>query len=274
MINRSIKTIFAVCRLIRLYSPTGWILLGLPGSWLLLQNHVPLRVWVLWWGGAFLARSVGCVINDWLDRDIDRHVQRTQDRPFACGALGYPAFIILTGILGSLALSVAYLINYRVLIACFYITPWICLYPLAKRWLIIPQIFLAPVFAYSVIVAQIIAPHQDGHLWYLATCFWILGYDTAYAISDQKDDIKLGIYSAPLTLKKYTHAFIMFCYAYFIASILYLLPPQNAAQGLVSILLCTILSAQVLFLNMFTAQKAFHSNILVGLCVSLRIMLR
>jgi len=269
MKNTPYKLLQETLILIRFYKPTGWILLGLPGSWLLIQHPISLHIWFLWWLGAFIARSGGCIINDWLDRDIDKHVTRTRHRPFARGTLGSTHFLSLMSLCGLLGLGIAYSLGMAVLYSILWIIPWIILYPTAKRWLKVPQLFLAPVFAYSIIVANILAPNPQWILWYAASCIWIIGFDTTYALSDQEDDKLLHIYSAPLAFGRYTPWVIGICYILFLSYILYLLPPYTVGQhvgiAMISILLCS----QIYLSSRTDPQYLFHSNIAVGLIIAL-----
>lgn len=267
------KYIQAVVSLIRLRSPTGWILLGLPGTWLLLKKPLPLSIWFLWWTGSFLARSTGCIINDWLDRDIDRHVKRTQSRPFANGTLGIKSFIILFATTGCMAITIAYALNPDVFLYSLLIAPWITLYPTAKRWLSVPQLFLAPVFAYSIIIANLIAPTPHVLVYYLGTCAWIIGYDTIYALSDLEDDLLLDIHSAPKTLGKHTLLSVAVCYALFALCITSQLALQNYLTKSIYALFIILLSRQVTRAHIDPPQSLFKKNIIIGALLSLIVML-
>lgn len=261
-----------VATLIRFKNPIGWVLVGLPGSWLLIQHPTSITTWILWWAGAFFARSAGCIINDWCDRDIDKHVDRTKHRPFTTGKLTRKDLFCLLTIFGSISLIIAALIGKDILLRSLFIIPWITLYPTAKRWLSIPQLFLAPVFAYSIIVANMISPHPHAALWYIASCAWIMGFDTIYAVSDIQDDQRLHINSAPKTLGKATPLFVSLCYLTFISIVTLLTPPSSMLQWICYGAFALLLSLQVM--NMYQSPiKLFKQNAIIGLLVGVLNML-
>ena len=268
------KTLKSFTTLIRLGHPIGWILAGMPGAWLLLGSEMPLSFWALWWAGAFFARSAGCILNDWCDQDIDRKVSRTRHRSFANGALGQKSFLLLLLFFGGMALSIAYTLGTEVFQQSLIIAPWIALYPTAKRWLSIPQQFLSPVFAYSIIIANTIVPNAQVGLWYMGTCAWILGYDTIYALSDIEDDTQLAVYSAPKTLKQYTQLFVALNYLFFIIIVILLRTPNTYLQYITSVGYITLLVSQVTSIHQATPQKLFKRNALVGSLIGLLTLLQ
>lgn len=260
-------TLASLASLIRLKNPTGWILAGLPGSWLLTENHMPYSFWILWWSGAFFARTAGCIVNDWCDQDIDKLVERTRLRPFAQENASRPLFLIMLFVFGSTALSMAYMLGKETLSLAYFIAPWILLYPSAKRWLPIPQLFLAPVFASSILMAHAITPNSHTTLWYIGTCAWILGYDTIYALSDLKDDQELPIFSAPKTLGRSTTLFVTACYSVFIVTVLVLRPPSSFLQwGVYSAFILSLLS-QPMRISHAPSLQLFKQNLLAGALV-------
>jgi 4-hydroxybenzoate polyprenyltransferase len=174
-------------------------------------------------------------------------------------------------VLGVLGLGIAFLLQFDVLLACVAIIPWIMLYPLAKRWLIIPQLFLAPVFAYSVIVANTLLPHPDYLLWYAASCLWILGFDSAYALSDKADDARLRIHSAPLALGRYLHAFIALTFIGFAAILVQLIPIKTTLSQVLGLLVITLLSWEVIALKPSNSQIVFYANVVVGILIALMV---
>lgn len=258
----------------RLHTPTGWLLLGLPGSWLLLTQKHSVLFWCAWWLGSLCARSAGCIINDWCDQDIDRHVTRTQHRPLALGILGTPylcAALIACALIGYGAAW--YLGGATMIYGASACIPWIMLYPLAKRILIIPQLFLAPVFASSVWMAHLLVPTPHAWLWYTASLLWILGYDTVYALADLEDDLKLPIHSAPKTLKHHTLSMVLACYFGFLSLIYVLLPPTNMASSTLYLSLVFLFLMQFYWISKKKPLTAFRSNLWVGLGVACLVMI-
>ena len=162
-----------------------------------------------------MTRSAGCLINDLLDRHFDAQVARTKDRPLAAGqiqarqACGLLALLMLGGL--GLLLQLSYL---SILIGLLAV-PLIGLYPLAKRWLPLPQAWLAVVFNLGVLMAGAEVEGQISiscvGLYLMALC-WTLAYDTIYACCDLTDDQRLGLHSAARLLGDWVKRFIGLCY--------------------------------------------------------------
>ncbi len=204
--------------LLRLHRPAGIWLLLLPPLWalILLSPAWPsLRLIGIFCLGAVMTRSAGCLINDLLDRHFDAQVARTKDRPLAAGqiqarqACGLLALLMLGGL--GLLLQLSYL---SILIGLLAV-PLIGLYPLAKRWLPLPQAWLAVVFNLGVLMAGAEVEGQISiscvGLYLMALC-WTLAYDTIYACCDLADDQRLGLHSAARLLGHWVKRFIGLCY--------------------------------------------------------------
>lgn len=205
-------------RLLRLHRPSGIWLLLLPPLWalILLSPAWPsLRLIGIFCLGAVITRSAGCLINDLLDRRFDAQVARTKDRPLAAGqirvrqACGLLALLMIAGL--GLLLQLSHL---SILIGLLAV-PLIGLYPLAKRWLPLPQAWLAVVFNLGVLMAGAEVEGQISvscwRLYLMALC-WTLAYDTIYACCDLADDQRLGLHSAARLLGAWVKPFIGFCY--------------------------------------------------------------
>ncbi|MGK7865636.1 4-hydroxybenzoate octaprenyltransferase [Falsiroseomonas sp. E2-1-a20] len=200
--------------------PIGAWLLLLPGFWAF-AIAAPgwaegLRLAALFTIGAFAMRAAGCVVNDLWDRDLDRQVERTRDRPLAAGtvtpfrALVFLAALCLVGLLVLVQLPLAAIyvgLGSLLLIA---------LYPLAKRVTDWPQAVLGLVFSWAAPTGYAAATGGLDAvamaLW-AAGFFWIFGYDTIYAHQDRGDDAEVGIRSSALTLGERTKPFLVACYA-------------------------------------------------------------
>jgi len=192
----------AYWELMRFHRPIGTLLLLWPTLWALFlaaHGRPALSILSIFVIGVVVMRALGCVINDYFDRDIDREVMRTRDRPLASGRISTRSALITAGILSFVAL----------LLWCF-LTPiaqaWsfaalglAFIYPLMKRFFILPQMILGLAFAFGIPLAFVETQGQIpkiAWLLYLATGCWIFAYDTVYALSDLPDDSRLGVYSS------------------------------------------------------------------------------
>ena len=195
-------------QILRLDRPAGYWLLLLP-AWYALFIASPEFGWqtvwllLLFFIGAVALRGAGCVINDLWDRDLDRRVTRTADRPLASGALsGRRALALIFGLI-LVGVLVLLFLPWRVWGWAVLSLPLIALYPLAKRYIPTPQAALALTFSWGAILGWLaVQPHFTmATLWlYLGTFAWILYYDTIYACQDRVDDARLGLNSMPLFL--------------------------------------------------------------------------
>jgi len=192
--------------LMRLDKPVGTLLLLWPtlsAFYVLTEgepNNILLVVFVL---GTLLMRSAGCVINDFFDKDFDGKVERTRERPLVIGVVSSKEALLL---FFTLITTSAYLLTWTnkmtFLVACF----GACLtvfYPLTKRFFFFPQIFLGFAFSWGIIMvsaAELSTINLTAILMFLGCFFWILAYDTIYAMCDMEDDVSLGINSSAIAL--------------------------------------------------------------------------
>ena len=210
--------ILSFINLLRLNRPIGIFLLLWPTLWALWlsSNGVPdLRILVIFILGVILTRSLGCAVNDLIDRNIDSKVARTKNRPLATGQISVNEVLCLITILGILALYLVFQLNtYAIKIACIALL-FIFLYPFTKRFLPIPQVFLGITFGFSILMVFASIQSQitfDAWLLFAANAFWVLAYDSHYGIVDSIDDKKIKVMSAPLTFGKSTMKIIGSCY--------------------------------------------------------------
>jgi len=194
----------ALADLIRLRKQTGSFLLLFPTVWALVlagEGHPPPFLTAIFVAGVFVMRSAGVVINDWWDRDLDRLVRRTRERPLASGLLHPRAaigvFVALTGIAAALVSQLNPLTMALAPIALLLAL----LYPLAKRVLPIPQAVLGIAFGWGAVMAWAAVRNEIG--WpalgvFSATVCWAVGYDTIYALQDIADDRRIGVRSAAI----------------------------------------------------------------------------
>jgi 4-hydroxybenzoate polyprenyltransferase len=190
----------------RLHSLTGlWLVLfpSLSGI-LLASTSLPWQTFfllILFTIGAFLMRPAGCIINDIFDREIDVHVERTKYRPLASGALNVKQALVLLSLLLSIALVILLLTNKTTLILGIISMCMIAIYPLFKRYVWWPQLFLGFTFNMGLLMGSAVIKNQitiESILFYAGCIFWTLSYDTIYAHQDKKDDEKLGMKSTAL----------------------------------------------------------------------------
>lgn len=212
-------------QLTRLTRPIGIWVLWWPTSWALwvaTQGHFN-HMWILFFSGTVLMRSAGCIWNDYSDQDIDPLVARTAKRPLATKAMQPKLALTYLGLLLGLALIIALQLNRSAQLLAMVAAALTALYPLTKRFFPVPQAFLGMAFAMAVPIA--FAAHDalldPACVWLtLAAFLWPLAYDSIYAMSDQADDVKLGVYSAPITLGASTLKLVYGCHALFIITLL------------------------------------------------------
>lgn len=193
----------------RLDRPIGWWLLLLPSWWIILASattmFAALYMMALFLIGAVTMRAAGCVINDLIDRDIDKHVARTAARPIASGEISlFNAFCLLS-ILGLIGLAVLLQLPFKAWIMGILSLPFIAAYPLFKRFTYWPQAMLGLTFSWGVPLGYVAItdswPDFTIFIIYLGSVFWVIGYDTIYAIQDMKDDEISGVKSSALAMK-------------------------------------------------------------------------
>ena len=152
--------------------------------------------------GTFLMRSAGCVINDYFDRDFDGKVERTKNRPMITGEIrpveALSLFTLLILLSASLLFFMNLLTTYMAMVGLALAT----IYPLSKRFFSVPQIFLGLAFSWGIIMVSAAETNNINNislLLFFSCFFWIIAYDTAYALCDKKDDLNLGINSSAIT---------------------------------------------------------------------------
>ncbi|MFM2408324.1 MAG: hypothetical protein RL358_1066 [Pseudomonadota bacterium] len=206
-------------QLTRLHKPIGILLLLWPtlwAIWLASNGHPSLLILVIFTLGTLLMRSAGCVINDYADRDIDKHVKRTQNRPITSGRVSSrEALTLAAGLAGAAGLLILPLNQLTLWLAI----PAVFLaasYPYTKRFFAIPQAYLGIAFGFGIpmsYAATLDTVPLVAWVLLLANVLWAIAYDTEYAMVDRDDDIHLGIHSSALFLGKYDVLAVMCCYA-------------------------------------------------------------
>jgi 4-hydroxybenzoate polyprenyltransferase len=214
--------------LTRLNKPTGFMLLFWPCSWGLayaysLEQNLNqfLYFLLLFFLGSVLMRSAGCIVNDIIDRDIDRQVQRTKNRALACNLISVNLALVYTAILCSLAFLILIQFNTLTIILGFVSMILAFSYPFMKRITYWPQLFLGLTFNWGIVMAWTSINNgvsTEIILLYISAIFWTLGYDTIYGTQDIVDDEIIGIKSTSIKFKNNIKLFVSFCY--FISSAL------------------------------------------------------
>ena len=207
-------------KLMRLDKPIGILLLLWPTLWALWLSADGRPEWMVVWVfvlGTVLMRSAGCVINDYADRDFDRHVERTRERPLTAGRVTTREALALFATL-CLASFALVLVLGRPLVIWLSI-PAVFLaasYPFTKRFFAIPQAYLGIAFGFGIpmaYAAQLGTVPAEAWWLLLANIFWAVAYDTEYAMVDREDDLKIGIKTSAITFGRFDVAAVMLCYA-------------------------------------------------------------
>ncbi|MBK16868.1 MAG: 4-hydroxybenzoate octaprenyltransferase [Prochlorococcus sp. SP3034] len=212
-----------IFELLRWNKPTGRLILLIPAGWSLWltpEGNPNLYIVFKILLGGLLVSGFGCIANDIWDKEIDRKVLRTKNRPLASNRINLKVayFLLLFFISLSFLLTLSLPVKGRILslILAFIALPLVLIYPSAKRWFKFPQLILSICWGFAVLIPW--AAHegnlQSGVLLFcwLATIFWTFGFDTVYALADRKYDLQLGINSSAIHLKSNTKITIQICY--------------------------------------------------------------
>lgn len=267
--------------LARFDRPIGWWLLYWPGFWGValaggLVSHWPLLIWLLI--GAIAMRGAGCVYNDMVDVDIDRRVARTRSRPIASGRVSRRAAGLFA--LALCAVGLIVLVQLPVMaqiIALASVLP-VLAYPFMKRITWWPQAWLGIVFSWAALVGW--AAAVDGTRWtaglllYAGSIFWVIGYDSIYALQDVEDDALAGVKSSARAMGRHIRKGVGLCYVlallFWAAALWQVRPDPLALCALLPIMLhfCW----QIMTLDAADGANALHrfrANRFAGLLVAL-----
>jgi len=172
---------------------------------------------ILFFLGAILMRSAGCIVNDILDKEFDKKVSRTKDRPIASGKTSVKLALVYVLILCFCALLVLLNFNTITILLALGSMPLAFTYPLMKRFTYWPQLFLGVTFNYGLLLGWT-SVNQNLDiipiLLYIGAIFWTLGYDTIYGFQDIKDDEIIGLKSTSIKFKKKPFIFLLTCYVF------------------------------------------------------------
>ena len=266
--------------LIRINKPTGIMLLMFPAIWsilIVLKEEIDIYLILLFVYGSFIMRSAGCIINDILDKKFDKNVTRTKSRPLASENLEITDAVILFIIFLSIGLSILLTLNPTCILIGFIAFPLVLIYPLMKRYTYFPQLVLAIVFNFSVLISWTAAKEIFDYqclLLYLACIFWTLGYDTIYAYQDKEDDKKIGIKSLAIYLEKNIKLWVTLFYLIFVSIFSFLAKLNNV--NLLFFIIFILFSFKILFelfkfkeLKPKNCIKIFHMNSWYGFFITI-----
>jgi 4-hydroxybenzoate polyprenyltransferase len=208
--------------LIRITPIVGWLLLTWPtlaALWLAAGGWPGWHLFLVFAIGPFLMHSAGCCINDVADREFDRHVKRTVQRPITTGKMGVPEALAVGGVLALIGLAMVCTINWQTVVCSVPALGVMILYPYTKRWFAMPQAVLGVAFGFGILMAYTAVQGRiplEAILLFLASIIYTLGYDTTYAMVDRDDDLKIGIQTSAITLGRMDVVAVMSFYAIFL----------------------------------------------------------
>jgi 4-hydroxybenzoate polyprenyltransferase len=255
--------------LVRWDRPAGWLLLlwpSLSALWIAANGFPGWHLVLVFVLGTILMRSAGCCVNDVADREFDRHVKRTAQRPVTRGALSVKEALLVGAVLALLAFALVLTTSAAAIVWSFVALAIALVYPYAKRFVSMPQAVLGIAFSFGIPMAFAAVRGANASVaaaiwsavpplaWLLlfGNLFWVLAYDTEYAMVDRDDDVKLGMKTSAITLGDADVPVVMLCYAS------YLIIWAAALAGRIpgAVLALTIGSA--------IAQAAWHFRLIRG----------
>jgi 4-hydroxybenzoate polyprenyltransferase len=204
--------------LVRWDRPAGWLLLlwpSLAALWIAAGGFPGWHLVAVFTLGTVLMRSAGCCVNDVADREFDRHVKRTAQRPVTTGAVSVREALVLAAVLALLAFALVLTTNAAAIAWSFAALAIAIAYPYAKRFVSMPQAVLGVAFSFGIPMAFAAVRGEVPLLaWILllGNLFWVLAYDTEYAMVDRDDDLRIGIKTSAITLGRADVPVIMACY--------------------------------------------------------------
>ena len=269
--------------LTRFKRPIGYMLLFWPCAWGLTLNFnfsdnlgIYFFYLFLFLAGSILMRSAGCIVNDIVDRNYDKKVFRTKNRPIASGKISVKLGFLYAAILCLVALCVLINFNNFTILLALASMPLAFTYPLMKRFTYWPQLFLGITFNYGLILGWTSITSEINIIpiiFYLGAIFWTLGYDTIYGFQDIKDDEIIGLKSTSIKFKKNPYIFLFSCYSIFFTSLLavgYLMQLNKYYYFFLFFIILQLFFFQLKKLKIKVASSClniFRSNNFLGLLV-------
>tara|TARA_B100001540_G_scaffold213109_1_gene187963 strand:+ start:244 stop:1110 length:867 start_codon:yes stop_codon:yes gene_type:complete len=283
------QNIKLIIELTRLNKPIGFMLLFWPCLWGLTLSYnfnLPLNIFffygILFFSGSVLMRSAGCIVNDISDKNFDKLVERTKNRPIASGKISIRLAIIYATVLCAIAFVVLINFNKFTILMALISMPLAFSYPLMKRFTYWPQLFLGITFNYGLVLAWISIKNDISIIpimLYLGAIFWTLGYDTIYGYQDIKDDEIIGVKSTSIKFKNNPKKFVLICYLTFIAALILIgvLMKFNLFYFLFLIIpFFQLIFSQVYKLNVkdpINCLNKFKSNNFLGLIIFINLLI-
>lgn len=265
-------------QLIRWNRPAGWLLLLWPtlsALWVASHGFPGWHLVVVFSLGTFLMRSAGCCVNDVADRDFDRHVKRTAQRPVTSGALSVREALILGAVLALLAFGLVLTTNVVTIAWSFAALAVTLVYPYAKRYVSMPQAVLGVAFSFGIPMAFAAVQSRVPLLaWVLllGNLFWVIAYDTEYAMVDRDDDLKIGMKTSAITLGRFDVAGVMLSYLIFL--LIWAVTLMDIAQAAIYLIAIAVALGQALWHGWLIRKrerddcfKAFRLNHWLGFTV-------
>jgi 4-hydroxybenzoate polyprenyltransferase len=216
------KKISLYLDLIRWSRPAGWLLLLWPtlsALWIASKGFPGWHLLIVFVLGTILMRSAGCCLNDVADRDFDKHVKRTANRPVTSGALSSKEALMLGAVLALMAFGLVLTTNRSTILLSFGALAVAVIYPYAKRFFSMPQAVLGVAFSFGIPMAFSAVQGTVPILaWILlfGNLFWVLAYDTEYAMVDRDDDLKIGMKTSAITMGRFDVIIIASCYVFYL----------------------------------------------------------
>ncbi len=208
--------------LIRWNRPAGWLLLLWPtlsALWIAAGGFPGWHLLAVFTLGTILMRSTGCCINDVADREFDRHVKRTAQRPVTSGKVGVKEALAVGALLALAAFMLVLTTNQETVAWSFAALAITLAYPYAKRFVSMPQAVLGVAFSFGIPMAfSAVTGDVPWLAWWLlaGNLFWVLAYDTEYAMVDRDDDLRIGMKTSAITLGRFDVAAVMAFYLVFL----------------------------------------------------------
>jgi 4-hydroxybenzoate polyprenyltransferase len=279
-----LQRLYAYARLIRLDKPIGTLLLLWPTYWALwLSNEgmPPFDLLIIFTLGTFLMRSAGCAINDYADRDFDRHVERTKNRPITSGQISGKEAVLIAAVLALLSFGLIQPLNLLTKQLSVFAIIVAAVYPFTKRFFAMPQAVLGVAFGFGIPMAYAASQNQvplEAWILFIGNLFWTIAYDTAYAMVDRDDDLRLGLRTSAITFGRFDVIAIAICYALLLFSVLWVAYLVQLSDlfwlGWVGALICAIYHVSLVRTRQREACfKAFRQNNWLGAFLFLGIVL-
>jgi 4-hydroxybenzoate polyprenyltransferase len=269
-------------QLTRLNQPTGFLLLFWPCAWGLTlayyfngETNLYLKHILLFFSGSVLMRSAGCIFNDIVDRNLDKKVQRTKERPVASGKVSVSEAFIYIVFLCLVAFLILLQFNWLTIVLGISSMVLAFAYPFMKRITYWPQLFLGLTFNWGIVMGWTSITNSisiEPVILYLAAIFWTLGYDTIYGLQDIHDDEIIGVKSTSIKFKNNVKVFVGTCYSLCVFLILTMFVVMDINKYLL-ILMVPFIAMFIYQIKIFKISNsessllAFKNNNLTGLLI-------